>query len=116
MSTTFFVPRETTVIALGADQVAAAIAAQLKEDDKLVRNGSRGLFWLEPLLEIETDGERIAFGPVKADEVPEILRAVAAGRHAVLLAEDHAEVLDVLEARAVRDPVPPSGRMPAPGV
>jgi hypothetical protein len=38
-------------------------------DITLVRNGSRGLFWLEPLLEVETQAGRIAFGPVTADDV-----------------------------------------------
>ena len=57
-----FVPQDAAALALGADRIAAAIAAQAAArgiDVTLVRNGSRGLFWLEPLVEIETaDGPR----------------------------------------------------------
>jgi formate dehydrogenase iron-sulfur subunit len=52
-----FVPRDSVSVALGSDKLAAAIAAQAAErgvDVSIIRNGSRGLFWLEPLVEIET--------------------------------------------------------------
>lgn len=52
MTVTIFVPRDSTAIALGANETAAAIAKEAKArgiDIKLVRNGSRGMFWLEPL-------------------------------------------------------------------
>ena len=64
MSTRVFVPADSTARSLGADAVAEAIAAQRPELD-IVRTGSRGLYWLEPLVEIETEGGRIAFGPVE---------------------------------------------------
>jgi formate dehydrogenase iron-sulfur subunit len=67
-----FVPSDTTATALGADQVAAEIALQAQkrgQDIEIVRNGSRGAFWLEPLVEIESDHGRIAFGNVSADDV-----------------------------------------------
>ena len=38
-------------------------------DVKIVRNGSRGLFWLEPLVEVETPRAAIAYGPVGAEDV-----------------------------------------------
>ena len=41
-----------------------------------MRNGSRGMFWLEPLLEVDTDQGRIAFGPVSAKDIPSIIDAV----------------------------------------
>jgi formate dehydrogenase iron-sulfur subunit len=72
----FYVPRDTTALALGADAVAEAIrhwAAGTDGAVELVRNGSRGMFWLEPLVEVELDGARIAFGPVEAGEVPALL-------------------------------------------
>mgnify|MGYP001825178057 FL=1 len=76
MSARYFVPRDTTAVAVGANAVAEAvaewIAAQGKEAS-LVRNGSRGAFWLEPLLEIERDGVRVGFGPLSAAEVPAVL-------------------------------------------
>ncbi len=76
--TRIFVPADTTACALGADSVAAKIAelaenAGLSVD--LVRNGSRGAFWLEPLIEVETAGQRIAFGPVTAADVPGLFEA-----------------------------------------
>ena len=61
--TRVYVPADSTARSLGADAVAAAIEAA---DIELVRTGSRGLYWLEPLLEIETAAGRIGFGPVSA--------------------------------------------------
>mgnify|MGYP003625807402 CR=1 FL=1 len=79
MSITVYVPRDTTALALGADDVAAAISAQSAAQDldiSLLRNGSRGAFWLETLVEIERDGERLCFGPVSANDVPDLLNAL----------------------------------------
>ncbi|RYF74629.1 MAG: formate dehydrogenase beta subunit [Comamonadaceae bacterium] len=78
MSTTIYVPRDSAALALGADEVAQAIAAHARAaglDIELVRNGSRGMFWLEPMVEIETPGGRIAYGPVEADDVPSLFEA-----------------------------------------
>lgn len=69
---TVFVPRDTTACALGADAVADAIAAEATSRNiaiDLIRNGSRGLFWLETLVEVETPAGRVAYGPVNADDV-----------------------------------------------
>ncbi len=65
-------PADTTACALGADAVAIEIAtlAQNKGlDFEVIRNGSRGAFWLEPLVEVETDSGRIAFGPINVADV-----------------------------------------------
>ena len=62
MSQRFFIPRDTTAVAVGANEVANTLAAVLSEqvsEATIVRNGSRGAFWLEPLMEIETQGERV---------------------------------------------------------
>ncbi len=67
-----FIPADTTSCALGADEVAAEVVLQAKKEGlevEIIRNGSRGAFWLEPLVEIESDHGRIAFGPVTAGEV-----------------------------------------------
>jgi formate dehydrogenase iron-sulfur subunit len=72
MSMHIYVPCDSTALALGADEVAAAIAAQLEQRGivaTIVRNGSRGLFWLEPMVEVATPEGRVAYGPVNADEV-----------------------------------------------
>jgi formate dehydrogenase iron-sulfur subunit len=78
MSPRLFVPRETTALAVGADEVAAALAQQCGERGiavELVRNGSRGLCWLEPLVEVETARGRVAYGPVAVEDLPALLDA-----------------------------------------
>ena len=72
MTTRIFVPSDSAALSMGAEAVATAVAAEIvsrKLDAKLVRNGSRGLLWLEPLLEIETPEGRIGYGPVKPSDV-----------------------------------------------
>jgi formate dehydrogenase iron-sulfur subunit len=90
MSVTIFVPRDSTALALGADKVAAAIQAEAlrrKVDVKVIRNGSRGLFWLEPLVEVATAQGRIAYGPVTTSDVGSMFEAnfIAGGKHALTL-------------------------------
>ena len=82
-----YVPSDTTARSLGADAVAEIIARTAAERGvsiELVRNGSRGLYWLEPLVEVEVSGERIAYGPVTADDVPGLFDAgfMEGGKHA----------------------------------
>ena len=80
MSLRCYVPRDTTACALGADAVADAMVAEAASRDvalELVRNGSRGAFWLEPLVEVERDNQRLAFGPVQSDEVGALLQALS---------------------------------------
>jgi formate dehydrogenase iron-sulfur subunit len=67
-----FVPRDAIALALGADDVEREIVAAVRSqgiDIEIVRTGSRGLFWLEPMIEIETATGRIAYGPVKPEDV-----------------------------------------------
>ncbi|MFN4018296.1 MAG: formate dehydrogenase beta subunit [Reyranella sp.] len=76
MTTRFFVPCDAAARAVGADKVAAALREEARRqgiDIEIVRTGSRGLFWLEPMVEVETPGGRIAFGPVAARDVPGLL-------------------------------------------
>ena len=78
MSVKIYLPCDTVALALGADALAAALQAQAAQagvDIELVRNGSRGLFWLEPLLEVVTPAGRVAYGPVGVDDVPGLLAA-----------------------------------------
>jgi formate dehydrogenase iron-sulfur subunit len=66
------VPRDASAIALGADVVASEISRQARERGiavRLVRNGSRGLAWLEPLVEVTTAQGRVAYGPVAPEDV-----------------------------------------------
>ena len=76
--TTIYVPCDSSAIALGANQVATAIALQAQQRGiaiNLVRNGSRGMFWLEPLVEVETAQGRLAYGPVSEDDVSSLFDA-----------------------------------------
>ena len=90
MTLRIYLPRDTTARALGADEVAGAIEEQAgarTQEVELVRNGSRGAVWLEPLLEVDLEGERIAFGPMGIADVPGLLDALAgdATRHRLYL-------------------------------
>ncbi|WP_137133774.1 NADH-quinone oxidoreductase subunit NuoF [Rhizobium sp. FKY42] len=78
MSVTVFVPRDAAALAVGADRVAAAIekeAALRGVDVRIVRNGSRGMLWLEVLVEVRTSQGRVAYGPVKASDVASLFDA-----------------------------------------
>lgn len=81
-----FVPRDSTALSLGADKTAKAIAAEAQKrgiEIELIRNGSRGLFWLEPFVEVDTDKGRVAFAPVQPKDVPGLFDAdfLHAGAH-----------------------------------
>jgi len=69
-----FVPADSAARSVGADTVAEAIARSTP-DATVVRNGSRGMLWLEPLVEVEVDDVRIAYGPVTPEDVPALVAA-----------------------------------------
>ncbi|MEV4315906.1 NADH-quinone oxidoreductase subunit NuoF [Actinocrispum sp. NPDC049592] len=69
---TVYVPRDSAACSVGADEVAAAFEAS-GAGVRVVRNGSRGMLWLEPLVEVVTDAGRIGYGPVTPADVPSIL-------------------------------------------
>ena len=73
MSITVYIPRDSAALALGADDVAKAVlfeAVSRGADVRVVRNGSRGMFWLEPMVEVATPAGRVAYGPVMKEDVP----------------------------------------------
>ena len=75
---TVYVPRDSSARAVGADEVADAIAAEAKRRGlplRIVRNGSRGLAWLEPLVECTAAAGRIGFGPVQPQDVAALFDA-----------------------------------------
>ncbi len=85
-----FVPRDAGALAVGADEVAtalqqAAVARQI--DLELVRTGSRGLYWLEPLVEVGTSEGRVGFGPMAPADAASVLDAAlgADGLHPLQL-------------------------------
>ncbi|WP_323118500.1 formate dehydrogenase beta subunit [Burkholderia alba] len=86
MNTRVYVPRDSAALALGADALAQAIAAEAARRGlaiDLVRNGSRGLLWLEPLVEIGTAAGRIGYANLSAADVPGLFDAgwLAGGAH-----------------------------------
>ena len=78
MTARIFVSRDSTARAFGADATARAIEAEAKRrglDVTIVRNGSRGMFWLEPLVEIDAPGGRVGYGPIRPADVPALFDA-----------------------------------------
>ena len=87
MTTTVYVPRDSSARAVGADEVAVALtaeAARRGDDIHIVRNGSRGMLWLEPFVEVDIDGTRVGYGPVQASDVADLLES------GLLCGADHA--------------------------
>ncbi len=71
-------PRDAAALSVGADRVARAIAgeaARRRLNIEIIRNGSRGMLWLEPLVEVETPAGRMAFGPVTVSDVASLFEA-----------------------------------------
>ncbi|MCZ4430409.1 NADH-quinone oxidoreductase subunit NuoF [Agrobacterium sp. SOY23] len=90
MSVTVFVPGDSAALAVGANRVAEAIAREAAVrnlDVHIVRNGSRGMLWLEVLVEVRTEHGRIAYGPVKASDVASLFDAgfLNGGEHRLCL-------------------------------
>ena len=76
---TIYLPLDSAAVALGANEVASALkieAANRNVDVRIVRTGSRGMHWLEPLAEFEMAGERYGFGPLTAADAKSILDAI----------------------------------------
>jgi formate dehydrogenase iron-sulfur subunit len=85
-----FVPRDSAALSMGADETAQAIAEEAARRGlavELIRNGSRGLLWLEPLVEVGTPEGRLAYGPVAAGAVAGLFDAgfLQGGKHPLSL-------------------------------
>ena len=73
-----YVPRDSAARSVGTDEVADALTKAAERQGRsirLVRNGSRGMLWLEPLVEVETTSGRIGYGPVAASDVDGLVAA-----------------------------------------
>ena len=80
MKMRIFVSRDAGAIAVGADEVAFALgvsAARRGTEIEIIRTGSRGLYWLEPMIEVAGPQGRVAFGPVTVADAPSVLDAIA---------------------------------------
>lgn len=85
MNSTIYIPRDSAALAVGADRVARSIAqeaARRGQTVKIVRNSSRGMFWLEPLVEVATSAGRVAYGPVSLADVAGLFDAGFGDGHA----------------------------------
>ena len=85
-----YIPRDSTALSVGADRTAKAIQAEAEKrgaDITIIRNGSRGLFWIEPMIEVETPKGRVAYAPVKPKDVASLFDAdfINGGDHALSL-------------------------------
>jgi hypothetical protein len=81
-----FVPSDTAARSLGAEAVADAVRREAERRGvrvEIVRNGSRGLYWLEPLVEVEVAGRRLAYGPIESADVAGLFEAgfLTGGEH-----------------------------------
>ncbi|MCB1470730.1 MAG: formate dehydrogenase, partial [Rhizobiaceae bacterium] len=78
MTVKIYIPDDAGALALGAEKVARAIAQETAArgiEATIVRNGSRGMFWLEPMVEVESENGRVAYGPVKAADIASLFEA-----------------------------------------
>ncbi|MFT7229155.1 MAG: formate dehydrogenase iron-sulfur subunit [Methylophilaceae bacterium] len=85
-----YIPRDSAALSLGAERTAKAIQAEAEKrgaDITIIRNGSRGLFWIEPMIEVETPAGRVAYAPVKPKDVESLFDAdfINGGGHALSL-------------------------------
>ncbi|SDR36454.1 formate dehydrogenase beta subunit [Rhizobiales bacterium GAS191] len=90
MSVRVYVPKDAGALSVGADEVAAAIAAGARRrgvEVHIIRTGSRGLYWLEPMVEVATPSGRVAYGPVGTGDVEGLLDAglLGGGTHPLSL-------------------------------
>jgi formate dehydrogenase iron-sulfur subunit len=79
MALRLYIPIDAAALAVGAGQVASAIsaaAARQKVAIEIVRTGSRGLYWLEPMVEVETPAGRVAYGPVAPHDAESLVAAL----------------------------------------
>jgi formate dehydrogenase iron-sulfur subunit len=86
MGATVYVPQDAGALSLGAEEVARAITAEAQRRAtpvQIVRNGSRGAYWLEPMVEVVTPAGRIAYGPVNEADVASLFNAnfLSGGSH-----------------------------------
>jgi len=90
MSVRVYIPRDSGALSMGAEAIADAIGAEARRrrlDVAIVRNGSRGLYWLEPMIEVATPSGRVAYGPIGSGDVVSLFDAgfLSGGKHRLAL-------------------------------
>jgi formate dehydrogenase iron-sulfur subunit len=86
VSARVYISRDSGALCVGAEEVAAAFRKAFDNrglDVEIVRTGSRGLYWLEPLVEVATPQGRVGYGPVRVADVDDLLDAgmLDGGKH-----------------------------------
>src|SRR5690554_3541974 len=78
MSVTLYIPLDTAAVAAGVEDLIPAIQAKADQQQQaitMVRNGTRGMLWLEPLIEVQTAQGRVAYGPVQLSDLDSLFEA-----------------------------------------
>ncbi|MFJ3262166.1 formate dehydrogenase beta subunit [Pseudomonas sp. NPDC086581] len=97
-----FVSCDSVARAVGADEVTDALVAEAERRQvplDIQRTSSRGLYWLEPLLELDSDTGRLGFGPLTVDDVPTLLDALSSAPASHPLALGLVEQLPYLKSQ-----------------
>lgn len=90
MNNTVYIPKDFSASAMGVDTVLAELQKEIIKrqiEIEVIRTGSFGIYWLEPLLTVEVNGVRIAYGPVEENDVASLLDAnfLSGGEHLSLI-------------------------------
>ena len=85
MAVKVYISRDAAALSVGAYEVAAALEAKGGDKVELITTGTRGMLWLEPLVEVETPKGRMAYGPVSVSDIDSLFEAgfLEGGAHAV---------------------------------
>ena len=78
MTVKFYIARETSARSVGAEDIVLQLAQLMRQTDpdfEIIRHGSRGMAWLEPLIEVDTERGRVAYGPVTPEALPDLVAA-----------------------------------------
>jgi len=75
MSVKVYISRDAAALSVGAYEVAEAIADKAGDKAEIISTGTRGMLWLEPLIEVESDKGRVAYGPVTLDDIDSLFAA-----------------------------------------
>ena len=81
-----FVPRDSSSLSMNSNLIAEIISETIRElkiNAEVIRNGSRGMLWLEPLVEVDTSSGRVAYGPVSPEDIDSLFKAdfINGGKH-----------------------------------
>ncbi|MEY4767724.1 MAG: hypothetical protein RL637_363 [Pseudomonadota bacterium] len=92
MSIKVYISADSSAVSLGANRVANTLATEAARRDieiQLIRNGSRGMYWLEPLVEVEVNGQRLGYGAVQPTDIEALFDAdwLNGGQHPLFLGD-----------------------------